>query len=120
MRILIVDDSKAMRMILMRTLRQAGFQGHTLVEAANGKEALDRISTDAPHVVLSDWNMPEMGGIELLEALVKQKKGIPLGFVTSEASADMKALAFSAGARFFITKPFNSDTLKETLSPFLE
>ena len=60
--ILIVDDSKAMRLIVRRTLRQAGFTDHTVVEATNGKEALDMIMQAEPALVLSDWNMPENDG----------------------------------------------------------
>ena len=69
MKVLIVDDSRAMRMIVKRTLRQAGFSGLHVEEAGNGKEALESIEAGAPDLVLTDWNMPEMTGIELLHAL---------------------------------------------------
>ena len=65
MKILIVDDSKAMRMIVARTLNQTDLSGFTKIEASNGVEALEKIEQESPDLVLSDWNMPEMKGIEL-------------------------------------------------------
>ena len=65
MKILIVDDSKAMRMIVVRTLRQCGISGLQLIEAGNGAEALPIIESQTPDLILCDWNMPEMTGIEL-------------------------------------------------------
>ena len=66
MKILIVDDSKVMRSIVKRTLRQAGFGNHDVVEAGNGAEGLEQVSEHTPDLVLCDWNMPEMNGIEML------------------------------------------------------
>ncbi|HYQ16974.1 MAG TPA: response regulator, partial [Polyangiaceae bacterium] len=71
--ILVVDDSKAMRLIVRRTLRQAGFGDYEVAEAANGVEALQQIAQAAPALVISDWNMPEMTGIELLQELNARK-----------------------------------------------
>jgi two-component system, chemotaxis family, chemotaxis protein CheY len=115
MKILIVDDSKAMRMIVARTLRQAGYGDATLVEAGNGREALSAIETSQPNLVLCDWNMPEMSGIELLRALRSANNPIPFGFVTSEASQEMKDTAAAAGALFLITKPFTPKVFEETI-----
>ena len=86
MKILIVDDSKAMRMIVQRTLKQAGFENIQPLEANNGLEALQVVDQQQPDLVLSDWNMPEMKGIELLQALRANGKQVPLGFITSESS----------------------------------
>jgi len=119
MRILIVDDSKAMRMIVMRTLRQAGFGAHTLEEAADGKQALSAIQLSTPDLVLSDWNMPEMLGIELLQALRAAGNSVRFGFVTSEGTEDMKAKAMAAGALFIIVKPFTPEQFKAELGPLL-
>ena len=66
MKILIVDDSKAMRMIVKRTLKDAGFGDHVTAEAANGKEGLTALHADKYDLVLCDWNMPEMSGTELM------------------------------------------------------
>lgn len=68
-KILVVDDSRSMRMIVKRTLRQAGFGDHEITEADNGQDALEQISGSIPDLILSDWNMPVMDGFELLQAL---------------------------------------------------
>lgn len=120
MKILIVDDSIAMRMIVKRTLRQAGFEGHDIAEAEDGAKALAAIKAAPPDVVLSDWNMPNMTGIELLEHLGKDDIKVKFGFITTEATPDMRARATLAGARFLISKPFTPDSFKETLSPFIK
>ena len=119
MKILIVDDSRVMRQIVIRTLRQAGLDGHDVVEAANGREGLDAVAQHAPDLVLSDWNMPEMTGIEFLIALRGSGGTTPFGFVTSEGSADMVGRAEAAGAMFVITKPFTAEGFRETLAPVL-
>ncbi len=119
MKILIVDDSKAMRMIVKRTLRQAGLGDHEVIEAGNGAEALNAISASKPDVVLCDWNMPEMNGIELLEKLNENGKKVKFGFVTSEGTPEMREKAKGAGALFFISKPFTADTFQEALNPVI-
>ena len=118
MKILIVDDSKAMRLIVMRALRQAGFGDHTLVEATDGAEALAMIQGTPPDLVLSDWNMPKMSGIDLLRSVTSQGLKVKFGFVTSEGTAEIKQLAMEAGALFIITKPFSPDVFRETLAAF--
>ena len=115
MRVLIVDDSKAMRMIVRRTLRQAGFEGLSEMEASNGKEALSLLETNEPDLVLCDWNMPEMSGIELLRELKGRGHRVKFGFVTSESTPEMRATALEAGAQFLITKPFTAEKFQETL-----
>ena len=117
MRILIVDDSKAMRMIVVRTLRQAGYGGAVIEEAANGKEALKAIEAIKPDLVLCDWNMPEMSGMDLLRALREANNQVRFGFVTSEAGTEMKESALASGAEFLITKPFTPKTFEDTLGP---
>lgn len=119
MNILVIDDSKAMRRIVIRTLRQAGFEDHNIEEAANGAEGYDAIKASMPDLVLCDWNMPEMTGIELLEKLKAEGTAVTFGFVTSEGTDEMKGQATAAGANFFVTKPFTPDTFKETLTPVI-
>jgi two-component system, chemotaxis family, chemotaxis protein CheY len=119
MKILVVDDSRAMRMIVKRTLRQAGFNNLDVSEADNGKTALQAIQADPPSLVLCDWNMPEMNGIELLRTLRGDGNNVNFGFVTSEASPEMKNTASAAGAQFLITKPFTADTFKDVLTRFI-
>jgi two-component system chemotaxis response regulator CheY len=120
MKILIVDDSKAMRMIIVRTLRQAGYGDHTLVEASSGPEALGKITGgDVPDVILCDWNMPEMTGLDLLKKLKLSHPHTKLGFVTSESSDKFRTTAVQEGAAFFLCKPFTPEGLKAALSPVL-
>ena len=119
MKILIVDDSNAMRMIIIRTLKQAGFSGHEIIEASNGVEALEKIGSENPDIVLSDWNMPEMKGIELLEKVRESGCQVEFGFITSESSDETRELATDKGASFVLTKPFTADTMETTLEPYL-
>ncbi len=114
MKVLVVDDSKVMRLIVMRTLRQAGF-ACDVTEAVDGKQALEVIRTAPPDLVLSDWNMPEMTGIELLETLRAEGSPVKVGFVTTEGTAQMRTRATAAGALFLIAKPFTAEHFKAAL-----
>jgi len=115
MKILIADDSRVMRQIVIRTLRQAGHGGHDVVEAENGRVAFELVRTEAPDLVLSDWNMPEMSGIDCLSALRAAGLRVPFGFVTSEGSDEMRQRAQAAGAAFLIAKPFTPEAFDEAL-----
>src|SRR3954469_22224768 len=119
-----------MRQIVIRTLRQAGYDDHDIVEAEDGADALAKVSSEKPDLVLSDWNMPNMTGIERLQAmrasgsvgpfgLRASGSVVPFGFVTSEGSPEMREKAASAGALFLIAKPFTEDTFKEYLDGVL-
>ena len=115
MKILVADDSRVMRQIVIRTLRQAGYGGHDLIEAENGAVALELVQSQAPDLVLSDWNMPEMNGIDLLRALRSSGQQVPFGFVTSEGTPEMVERAKASGALFLITKPFTADSFRDQL-----
>ncbi len=119
MDILLVDDSKTMRMLVVRALRRAGYRSLTIEEAENGRQALDKISVKRPRLVLSDWNMPEMSGLGLLQELRAANNSVPFGFITSEASAEIKELALNNGAKFLITKPFEAEDIQNALNPIL-
>lgn len=119
MKILIVDDSKAMRMIVTRTLRQAGFAEHDYVEAQDGAEGLALVASENPDLVLSDWNMPEVNGIEFLQRLRASGSTVRFGFVTSESTDAMRALASESGALFLIAKPFTAETFADALQGVL-
>ena len=119
MKILIADDSRVMRKIVIRTLRQAGFGGHDIVEAATGNEAWDLTYAEFPDLILSDWNMPELTGIDLLARLRGAGSTVPFGFVTSEGSQEMRLRAKRAGALFLIAKPFTPESFHDALAPVL-
>lgn len=119
MKILIVDDSKAMRMIIKRTLKEAGFGDHSMAEAGNGVEGLAALHREAFDVVLCDWNMPEMSGIELLSAVKAEKLPVRFGFVTSESTPAMREQATDGGAEFLIGKPFTVEVFQEVLGGVL-
>ncbi len=120
MKILIVDDSKAMRMIVRRTLRQAGFEEHDVEEAENGRDGLNKVEGFSPDLVLCDWNMPELNGIDFLRNLRAKGNQVQFGFVTSEGTAEMREMASANGAKFLISKPFDGDTFREVLTPLLK
>jgi two-component system chemotaxis response regulator CheY len=119
MDILLVDDSKTMRGIVQRAIRQAGFRGLTVSEAENGVQALEKLRAEQPKLILSDWNMPEMSGIDFLVQVRASANKVPFGFITSEASVSIKELAMRSGASFLITKPFSPEVIQEALSPIL-
>jgi two-component system chemotaxis response regulator CheY len=119
MKILIADDSRVMRQIIVRTLRQAGFGDHEVIEAADGELALKATVDEEPDLILSDWNMPNLSGIDLLRELRGMGIMTPLGFVTTEGTPEMHAMAAEAGALFLMTKPFTEDTFRDKLGPIL-
>lgn len=115
MRILVVDDSRAMRLIIRRQLRRAGLGEHTVTEAADGAEALAAVLADRPTLVLSDWNMPAPDGLQLLTELRRRGINVPFGFITSEGTPEMRRRAEEAGAAFVVAKPFGADDLRAAI-----
>lgn len=116
--VLVADDSRVMRQIVIRTLRQAGYDWE-IIEAADGQEVYDMTLEHQPDLVLSDWNMPNATGIEALQALRQAGNDVPFGFITSEGSEQMREVAASAGALFLIAKPFTADSFKAVIDPVL-
>jgi two-component system, chemotaxis family, chemotaxis protein CheY len=116
-RALIVDDSKAMRMILRRALSACGYDD--FVEAGNGREALRALVNEAmPDTAFVDWNMPEMNGIEFVRAVRKNAAfaSMPIVMVTSETSFETIQEAMEAGADEYVMKPFTPEILGEKLA----
>jgi len=113
---LVVDDSRAVRMILAKTLKELGYE---VREAANGREALEVIETEnnAVALVLADWNMPEVNGLELLKRLRQNPElsSLVVVMVTTETELDQMAAALEAGANEYVMKPFTKDILVEKL-----
>jgi two-component system chemotaxis response regulator CheY len=116
MKFLIVDDSKTMRRIIKNSLKQIGFED--TIEAENGKEAL-KIYMDSD-IILTDWNMPEMDGLEFVKRVRAQDKNIPILMVTTKASNDDIVEAIKNGVNNYIVKPFTPQTLKEKIESLLK
>ncbi|WP_333001996.1 response regulator [Vibrio coralliilyticus] len=113
-KILAVDDSVSIRQMVSHTLRDAGYE----VETANdGRDALNKVASSKFDVVISDVNMPNMGGFELVKALrdKPQYKFVPILMLTTETSSEKKQQGKSAGATGWLVKPFNPETLLKTL-----
>jgi two-component system chemotaxis response regulator CheY len=119
MDILLVDDSRTMRMIIQRAIRQAGYRSITVCEAENGAQALEKLKGEKPLLILSDWNMPEMSGIDFLKQVRAAQNDVPFGFITSETSPGIKEIAMNSGATFLISKPFSPEDVQDALTPIL-
>lgn len=120
--VLIIDDSSTMRKIVNRSLRQAGLEFDTVLEAGDGREALDILAGQKPDIILSDINMPNMDGLEFLKNKANDPsiKDIPIVMVTTEGgSQDMVEQAFTLGAAGCVKKPFTPDQVNEVLGPLL-
>jgi two-component system chemotaxis response regulator CheY len=103
-----------MRRIIINTLNKLGHQD--VAEAGNGKEGLDRLNAGPVDVIITDWNMPEMSGIDLLDALKQRGSAVVFGFVTSESTPDMYDRAMSSGAKFLVSKPFTPESLERAVA----
>lgn len=119
MKVLIVDDSRAMRMIVKRTLGKTDVGSCDVTEAVNGAEALELATSEHFDLVLCDWNMPEMPGIEFLKKLRASGCEVTFGFITSESGQDARSLAMGSGAHFILTKPFTAESLNAVLTECL-
>lgn len=114
MQSLVIDDSRAMRLILRRMLRELGF---TVEEAANGREGLDQLAAEPPQLVLLDWNMPEMSGIEFLQAMRQPPYAstAKVLMVTTESEVAQVIRALGAGADEYLMKPFTKEAVLDKL-----
>ena len=116
MRALVIDDSRAVRIIISNILREIGME---VLEAGNGLEALEQLKQHPDvELMLVDWNMPEMNGFDFLRAVRAKREydGVRILMVTSEVQGEQVARALSAGANEYLMKPFNKDILVAKLS----
>jgi len=120
MKFLIVDDFSTMRRIIKNLLRDIGYDN--VVEAEDGKQALSIIKGGGIDFVITDWNMPNMTGIELLQEIRKLSgfSGLPVLMVTAESRKEQIVEAAQAGVNGYIVKPFNAATLKAKLDKVME
>ena len=115
MKVLVVDDFATMRKIIKNVLKQINIEN--VVEAENGKHALGVLAGDSVDLIISDWIMPEMTGIEFLKACKADDniKTIPFIMVTAEALKDNIMEAIKSGVDNYIVKPFTPDKLREAI-----
>jgi two-component system chemotaxis response regulator CheY len=119
MNILIVDDYKTMLRIIKNLLSQLGF--NNVEEATNGSMALVRLREKKFDLIISDWNMEPMTGLELLKTVRAEEglKTIPFIMITAESKTENVVAAKEAGVNNYIVKPFNAETLKTKLTAVL-
>ena len=115
MKILVVDDFQTMRRIVINLLKQLGFSN--VAEASDGKIALDKVMAEDFDLIISDWNMPNMSGLDFLKHIRadENKKKIPFIMVTAEGKKENVIAAVHAGVSNYIVKPFNAATLREKM-----
>jgi two-component system chemotaxis response regulator CheY len=116
MRALVIDDSRAIRLLIGNILRELGM---SVVEAANGREGLDRMTQDSQvELVLVDWNMPVMNGLEFIQALRAERAydSVCIMMVTTETESEQVSKALNAGANEYLMKPFTKDVIVAKLS----
>lgn len=119
MKVLIVDDYKTMLKIISNLLKQLGFTH--IDEATDGSSALEKLKNGQYDIVISDWNMEPMSGLDLLKAVRSDDKfkGLPFIMVTAESKVENVVIAKKAGVSNYIVKPFNAQTLKSKLTTVL-
>ncbi|MEE8058741.1 MAG: response regulator [Pseudomonadales bacterium] len=118
MKVLIVDDFSTMRRIIKGLLRDIGYTD--IREASDGKEALKELRISKFDFVVTDWNMPNMSGLELLTIIRKEFDSLPVLMVTAEAKRDQIVAAVQAGVNGYVVKPFTAGTLKEKIDKMLK
>ena len=120
-KVLIIDDSSVMRKIIQRNIQQSGLLVDEFVEAGDGREGLEKATSNNIDLILCDWNMPNMTGIDFVKALRSsgQTSNIPIVMVTTEGSETKIEEAKKSGANGYLTKPFTLEQLKSKLGNFL-
>ena len=113
MRVLVADDSSTMRKIILRSLQAVGVTD--IVEAADGTEAIAIFKPGDFDMILTDWNMPGLTGLEVLQQIRAQDPKVPVIMVTTEAEKSRVLQAIQAGVTDYLVKPFTADTLREKL-----
>lgn len=120
MKILVVDDFSTMRRIVKNILKQLGYEN--IDEAEDGAQAYSKLQAGNYDFVVSDWNMPNMDGLELLKKIRSDErlKAMPVLMVTAEAEKDKVITAIQAGVNNYVVKPFTAEVLKEKMDRVYE
>jgi two-component system, chemotaxis family, chemotaxis protein CheY len=117
MRILLVDDSQTMRSITRSVLATIG--PHQVEEAGDGREALDKLATFAPELILCDWSMPVMDGLEFVQTVRRTDQVTPIIMVTTESELSRVMQAVRAGVNHYVVKPFTPNLLRKRIDETL-
>ena len=119
--ILIVDDSLPMRSVIKRTLKAAGYGSADLLEAANGQEAIDLLKNNWVDIIITDYNMPVMNGLEFIKAIKKEEesKDIPVVVISTEGNESKIKEFMDCGAVGYITKPFAAEAIRDLIVKIL-
>ncbi len=119
--VLIVDDSSSMRSVIKKVISLSGFRMDGCIEAGNGQEGLSALEREWVDVIISDINMPEMSGLEMLRRMKEHSvyRDIPVIVVSTEGSEERISEAIRCGAKGFIKKPFLPEDLKKILHDVL-
>ncbi len=118
MKVLIVDDSSTMRRIIGNVVQQLGIPKDDFDEAEDGVVAWKLLTQNAYDVILTDWNMPNMNGLQLVQKIRGEgstHRGVPVIMITTEGGKGEVITALKAGVNNYIVKPFSADILKEKL-----
>ena len=121
-KVLLVDDSAVMRKIIQRNIKETGLVVDEFVEAGDGEQALDKVNDNGDlDLILLDWNMPNMSGIEFVKTLreLNLPRRIPVVMVTTEGSDTKVNEAIDSGADGYLTKPFTATQLRDALGNYL-
>lgn len=117
MKVLVADDSGVMRKIIIRSLNAVGVTD--VVEAADGQEAIQRYSEHPIDLILTDWNMPNKSGLELVTEIRAMGSSVPIIMITTEAQKGQVIAAIQAGVNDYLTKPFEAEDLRAKLDRFV-
>ena len=120
-KVLVVDDSAVMRKIIKKNIADSGMVVSDYIDAGDGKQALDAVSKNDIDLILCDWNMPNMSGIEFVKTLrsLNLPKKIPVIMITTEGSDAKVTEAKASGADGYLTKPFTPDQIRDTLGNYI-
>ncbi|MCU0708298.1 MAG: response regulator [Pirellula sp.] len=117
MKVLVADDSGVMRKIISRSLNAVGVTD--IVEATDGQDAIQKFIDDTFDMILTDWNMPNKSGLELVTEIRALGSSVPIIMITTEAQKSQVIAAIQAGVNDYLTKPFEAEDLRAKLDKFV-
>lgn len=119
--IMIVDDSSPMREVIIRTIKAAGFSGETFLQASNGQEAIEKMKDNWIDLLITDYNMPDMDGLELILEMKKDEifSSIPVLIITTERRDELIETFMENGAAGYLQKPFKPEDIRSLINSIL-